>query len=189
MQVNGFRIFNAFGKERGQETIVPSWGHVEIHALAVIEHVYKRNVQNSSVEPFQCCAIHRDRPNVHRWFNLQKPIPERQVGDATTPEYGGAMRHAVSLLSGEWRVASLEEEAACRKLDEAATVAERDRREREAAKGMTRLAEQLASSLGLRAEPAAAAAPVLDLEALKAEIRAEVLAELNPAKKPKGGEK
>lgn len=131
-------------------------------ALNLIVKVFIRNMNagKRGDERFYCYAIHR-RLGIHRRFNLCMQIVEgtsvRRVAVGTGEnqesvpvvperEYGGALNNAETMLQGEWRLATLEEEPELAKKDEAESVLARDAQDK-AKHGSTSAMEATAAAL------------------------------------------
>ena len=93
---------------------------------ALVRKVYERNqaAGKKGKELFWATGILRADPKRHTNFNLAMRIDKYEIfpRDVGAVEYAGSMGAAETLLGGEWRIASLDEEIACVKQD----IAERD---------------------------------------------------------------
>jgi len=127
----GYPTYNPHTKEQGNPITLSNIGQVERKCMALIHELYTRNRDANLPEPFVVCAISRVN-GMHRWFNLSTPLPQTYSyqGAPIVPkvDYAGAMNHAEALLSGKWRVATIEEYKACHEADVAATKEELSRR-------------------------------------------------------------
>lgn len=103
---------------------------------ALVRKVYERNTAagKKGKEAFYAVGIHRTQPNRNFTFNLAMQLPKYEIfpRDVGAVEYAGAMGAAETLLNGEYRIASLEEEVEVKKWEEKARSEKLAQRERNA---------------------------------------------------------
>ena len=117
----GYRIFNPWDAQLGHVDFVEHLADIERRAQALIAEVYERNAKMGKTGQalFHIAAIHREK-GIHNWFNLAMNLPMLRMRGVRVQEYAGALNHAETLLSGEWRLTTDKEEAECRAKDAAA---------------------------------------------------------------------
>ena len=117
----GYRIFNPWDAQLGHGDFCEHLSDIERRCEALILEAYEHNVKQGKKGQARhiVCGIHREK-DIHNWFNLAMNLPILRMKGVRCQAYAGAMGHAETLLSGEWRIANEKEEAACRAKDAAA---------------------------------------------------------------------
>jgi len=110
---------------------------------------------------FIICAISKNNPALHIYPNLTCHEPEQDL-ECSSPKmaYAGHLNHAEMMFSGEWRLATAEEEAACRKQDD-------EQKEAVIKNRGAKLAEKAAGTMHEMAKAFMGAMPVQQPEAPK----------------------
>lgn len=181
-QVSGNQLFYPFEKERRAMGAPAGVKQVRAHAIQLIRDVFKRNVEakKPNRELFTCCAILRDNPDEHRWFNLAMTVDETVRPEAYgVLEYGGALSMAEALLEGNWYIAPLDlehERATKDKRDtEVAQKAEVNRKKAEAREMGTEQGRAMAEAMKDLIAPDAKLAQIMaEAEKREKELRAEI---------------
>lgn len=129
-------VCDPYAKERKVVKEVGREAEFQQAALNLIAMIFVRNMNAKKVgdERFYVYAVHRTK-GIHVRFNLAMTVVQNNQIRAVTigsdinqesvlvrpdVEYGGALSNAETLLSGDWRVASLEEEVELAAKDKAA---------------------------------------------------------------------
>ena len=130
LQQTSFAVYDPFSKEMPRPKHLSNYKLVTAEVEALIARVFTERKGNLHV-----CAILRTDETRHNWLNLTMALPNLGVRRELlqAKEYAGAMGHAEQLLDGTFRLASPEEEAACRVKDVQAKekkLAERENKKR-----------------------------------------------------------
>ena len=116
-----YPVFDAFAKESPQAEHLSELKQYNQRCYALVRKVYERNLAagKKGKELFRAYARLRAMPMDHTIFNLAMPLPKYEIfpEDHGAPVYAGAMGAAETLLNGEYRICSIEEEAECKKQD------------------------------------------------------------------------
>lgn len=123
MAAQGFVMFDPFSAELrnycgpdGKIVVAPNWFEFEKELRKLSKRIYERNVAAGKANPLEFCMILREqKPNStadHCFVMLHGPA----CGLNHSPA-GGATTHIEALTDGRWRLATIEEETACRRQD------------------------------------------------------------------------
>jgi hypothetical protein len=117
MKISGEQLFDPWKKERVATTLAPNPKVVSALGTKLISEVFTKNRAAGKAKPFLVCGINRDKPQIHAWLDLSTTINEEIRPAYPEKDYAGALSHAETLLTGEWYIASPEEEKACHEKD------------------------------------------------------------------------
>lgn len=84
--------------------------------FGIVRTIFDRNVAAGKRDPLEFCLIFRTKPRHHVWPR----IPGGTVGHPDTDRaYAtpGNLTHVEAAVDGRWRIATIAEEAVCRKQD------------------------------------------------------------------------
>lgn len=144
----GYRIFNPWDAQLGHGDFVEQLRDIERRCEALIIEAYERNLKMGKTGQALhiVCGIHREK-GIHNWFNLAMNLPALRIRGVRCQEYAGAIGHAETLLSGEWRIANEKEEAECRAKDVAAAKAKKEAQTAMATASMVALGSQIGKAM------------------------------------------
>ena len=110
---NTFQTIDPFS---GEQVHFKEYKQIVRYCYEVIKRVVAENEKRGKKgdERFHVCAILRDKPERHTFLNLTCDEPAFGI-QCSKPNraYAGALSHAENLISGEWMIATVEQEAAC----------------------------------------------------------------------------
>lgn len=115
MKVSGDQLFNPWKREQENLVLAQTPREVSRFATALVVEIFNKNKALGKSNPFSVCAILRNKPTIHRWFNVAMTIDAHNISPRHygVHEYAGALSLAETLLDGSYYIASPEEEAVC----------------------------------------------------------------------------
>lgn len=185
--------FYAVDPGTGRELKIKNVHEYAAECYELIRRCVKENEENRGKQGdarFIVCGIHKEKGH-HVWFNFLCHEPKRGiVCSSPRAAYAGHQGQAEILMSGKWRLATADEEIACRQRDEDKAANKMREREKKAGELQAQQFQRMAQAV-MGAVQAPAPAPVqvttvLSTEAnqIQPDYEPAVPAETTPAEVP-----